>query len=158
MIRYEMTQPDCHTPSHRAQALARLAVVNPQAYARTRNHLLGDVTRLSVYLTHGVITLRDVVQGLPGSAELPVQHKLIYELGWRAYYRHVWSHLGNRILTSIQPGLLPEPAYEQAVPQDVRQAATGLPVIDKAVSLLYREGYVHYHARMWLASFLVDVR
>lgn len=41
-------------------ALARLAEVQPDAYARTRNALDGAVTRLSPYITHGLLSLRDV--------------------------------------------------------------------------------------------------
>ena len=43
-------------PTHRA-ATARVASINPAAYARTRNHLQGAVTGLSPYLTHGLMTL-----------------------------------------------------------------------------------------------------
>jgi deoxyribodipyrimidine photo-lyase len=53
---------------------------------------------------------------------------------------------------------LTDSAYEQALPEDVRQANTGLPVIDLAVRTLYTTGYLHNHARMWLASYLVHIR
>ena len=36
--------------------------------------------------------------------------------------------------------------------------ATGVPVIDQAVQALYRDGYLHNHARMWLASYVVNLR
>ena len=35
---------------------------------------------------------------------------------------------------------------------------TGLPVIGQAVRVLYDTGYLHNHARMWLASYLVHLR
>jgi deoxyribodipyrimidine photo-lyase len=44
------------------------------------------------------------------------------------------------------------------LPCDIRQAATGVPVIDMAVRTLYETGYLHNHARMWLASYVVHVR
>ena len=40
----------------------------------------------------------------------------------------------------------------------MREARTGLPVIDTAVRTLYATGYLHNHARMWLASYLVHLR
>lgn len=49
MRSFEPTLPAAH---------ARLAAVNPEAYARTRNALDGAVTRLSPYLTHGLLSLR----------------------------------------------------------------------------------------------------
>ncbi len=141
-----------------AAAQARLAAVRPAAYARTRNALDGAVTRLSPYLTHGLLTLPDVLQGLLQRGPLPVQHKLVYELGWREYFRHVWQHQGEGIFASLHDGVLPEAAYARELPPDIRAGRTGLPVIDRAVRELYATGYLHNHARMWLASYVVHLR
>ncbi|MGC8508909.1 MAG: FAD-binding domain-containing protein, partial [Thiomonas sp.] len=65
-------------------ALARLAAVRPQAYAQSRNHLRGAVTRLSPYLTHGFLHLHQVVGDLQRRHGLGLDHKLLQELGWRA--------------------------------------------------------------------------
>ncbi len=139
-------------------ARARLAAVRPADYARSRNHLNGAVTRLSPYLTHGLLTLAEVVHTLRAAHRLPLTHKLMQELGWRAFFRHAWRHDGERILESLHPGPLPDAAYGTAVPEDVRAGATGVPVIDQAVRTLYATGYLHNHARMWLASYLVHMR
>ncbi len=139
-------------------AHARLATVQPDAYARTRNALDGAVTRLSPYLTHGLLSLREVYSAVHARHPLHAQHKLVFELGWRAYYRHVWSHLGDGIHQSLRPGLLPDEAYQPEMPADVLQARTGIAAIDLAVRELYDTGYVHNHARMWLASYLVHLR
>ena len=139
-------------------AHARLAAVQPAAYARTRNALDGAVTRLSPYLTHGLLSLRDVFDAVNARHPLDAQHKFVFELGWRAYYRHVWAHLGDGIHQSIHTGLLPDDAYQPNMPADVLEARTGIPAIDTAVRELYETGYVHNHARMWLASYLVHLR
>ena len=139
-------------------AHARLAAVNPTAYARTRNALDGAVTRLSPYLTHGLLSLRQVYTAVHAHHALDAQHKFVFELGWRAYWRHVWAHLGDGIHQSIHAGLLPDDAYQTLMPADVLEARTGLPAIDLAVRELYETGYVHNHARMWLASYLVHLR
>jgi deoxyribodipyrimidine photo-lyase len=39
----------------------------------------------------------------------------------------------------------------------VRHACSGVPVIDRTVRQLYATGYLHNHARLWLASYLVHV-
>jgi deoxyribodipyrimidine photo-lyase len=44
------------------------------------------------------------------------------------------------------------------VPADVREARTGLAVIDQAVRTLATTGWLHNHARLWLASYLVHGR
>ncbi len=141
-----------------AAARARLAAVRPAAYARTRNALDGAVTRLSPYLTHGLITLPQVLQAVLQRGPLPVQHKLIYEFGWREYFRHVWSHRGDGIFQSLHDGVLPDAAYARELPPDIRAGRTGVPAIDQAVRELYATGYLHNHARMWLASYVVHLR
>jgi deoxyribodipyrimidine photo-lyase len=141
-----------------AAARARLAAVRPSEYARTRNHIDGAVTRLSPYLTHGLITLPEALAAVLARGPLDVQHKFVYELGWRAYFQHVWQHEGDAIFASLHPGPLPEDAYARALPADIRTARTGVPVIDAAVRELYATGYLHNHARMWLASYVVHLR
>ena len=139
-------------------AQARLDAVDPQAYARSRNHLEGAVTRLSPYLTHGLLTLPEAYQRINARTPLEPQGKLVFEFGWREYHHHVWAHLGERIHQSLHAGLQGDANYATQVPQDVRHAATGIPAIDEAVRTLYATGYLHNHARMWLASYLVHIR
>jgi deoxyribodipyrimidine photo-lyase len=141
-----------------AAAHARLASVRPAAYARTRNHLHGAVTRLSPYLTHGLLSLREVVTHLRQNHGLGLEHKLVQELGWRAWWHHAWQHQGDAIFESLHPGPLPEAAYARELPTDVREACTGVPVIDQAVRTLHAQAWLHNHARMWLASYLVHIR
>jgi len=142
-----------------AAARARLDAVRPAEYARTRNHLDGTVTRLSPYLTHGMLTLPEVLDSvLKRQPQLPVQHKLVYELAWREYFHHVWQHEGDAIFESLHEGPLPEDAYGRELPADIREARTGVPVIDEAVRELYATGWLHNHARMWLASYAVHIR
>ena len=136
----------------------RIKAVRPQEYARTRNALDGAVTRLSPYLTHGFVSLPEVYAGVASSYPLDDQHKFVFELGWRAYFQHVWSHLGAGIHQSLHDGLMPEAAYAQTLPDDIVQANTGVPAIDCAVRELYATGYLHNHARMWLASYVVHLR
>jgi deoxyribodipyrimidine photo-lyase len=137
-----------------AAAHARIAAVRPAAYARTRNALDGAVSGLSLYITHGFVTLA----GVAANHALDVQHKFVFELGWRAYFRHVWQHRGVGILSSLHDGPLPDAAYARELPADIRQGCTGVPVIDQAVRALYATGMLHNHARMWLASYVVHVR
>ena len=145
-------------PPTRSAALAHIARVRPAAYARTRNHLDGAVTGLSPYITHGIVTLREVLAGVLQREPLDVQHKLVFELGWREFFRHVWSHRGDEILQSLHAGPRPDAAYDPVLPADIREARTGVAVIDEAVRTLYATGTLHNHARMWLASYVVHLR
>ena len=141
-----------------AAAQARIAAVRPADYARSRNAIDGAVTGLSPYITHGFVTLPEVLAGVAARHRLEVGHKFVFELGWREYFRHVWQHQGTGILQSLHEGLLPKSAYAAEMAADIRQARTGIPAIDTAVRTLYATGYLHNHARMWLASYIVHIR
>ena len=145
-------------PPTRQAALSRLADVRPAAYASSRNHLQGSVTRLSPYLTHGLMSLPEVALSVAARQKVHLQHKLVQELGWREFFHHVWRHQGEAIFTSLHAGPRPDADYLAALPDDIRQARTGVPVIDAAVRTLYATGWLHNHARMWLASYVVHVR
>ena len=145
-------------PPTRSAALTRIARVRPAAYARTRNQLDGAVTGLSPYLTHGLVTLPEVLAGVLQQGPLAVQHKLVFELGWREFFRHAWAHQGDGILQSLHAGPRPDDAYDPLLPADIRQARTGVPAIDEAVRTLYATGTLHNHARLWLASYVVHLR
>jgi len=145
-------------PPTRQAALARVSAVRPSDYARSRNAIEGAVTGLSPYITHGLLSLPEVLAGVTAKHSLEVQHKFVFELGWREYFRHVWGFRGEGIFESLREGLLPQGGYSVLLPADIRQAVTAVPAIDTAVRTLYTTGYLHNHARMWLASYVVHVR
>ena len=133
---------------------ARLSALDIVAYGKTRNHLNGQVTRLSPYLTHGFVSIPYLFEQLP---ELKLADKLAFEFGWREFFHHVWSREGERILSDMRPGL-PGVRYADELPEDIREGRTGIAAVDRAVHQLYETGYLHNHARMWLASYVVHLR
>jgi deoxyribodipyrimidine photo-lyase len=136
---------------------ARVGCIDPRAYARTRNALDGRVTGLSPWITHGFVTPGDVLARLAPRFDLTPDDKLVMEFGWREYWHHVWRHVGERILADMRPPVHPGP-YAAAMPADVLEARSGVPVIDMAVHTLHATGTLHNHARMWVASYLTHVR
>jgi len=146
-----------HFPPFRFTALRRAAQARSREYARTRNHLDGAVTALSPYVTHGLLPADELFDLWQRRRGLTLADKLLGELAWREFYHHVWHHRGDAILDDLGPGL-PGIAYAPELPRDIRQAATGVPVIDASVRRLYDTGYLHNHQRMWLASYAVHVR
>lgn len=141
-----------------AAARCRIAAVRPADYARTRNALNGAVTGLSPYITHGLVSLPEVLAGVAARHVLTVQHKFVFELGWREYFRHVWHHRGGGIFHSLHQGPLPDDVYLKVVPDDIQAGCTGVAVVDRAVRVLHDTGMLHNHARLWLASYVVHVR
>jgi deoxyribodipyrimidine photo-lyase len=141
-------------------ALARAQPISPSAYARTRNALGGGVTGLSPYLTHGIISLTQVAQTVAAKHRLGYDDKLVFELGWRAFFHHVWARAPkpDAIVSDMRPANLWRGKYAASLPADIREGRTGVPCIDSAVRQLYATGYLHNHARMWLASYCVHLR
>jgi deoxyribodipyrimidine photo-lyase len=137
-------------------ALAKIDAINLSAYARTRNALDGRVTRLSPYITHGITDVPEIITRLGAKAAISWEDKFIFELGWREYFHHVWSCLNDDIWREQRAP--PAPQYSSTMPDDVLTATTGVAVIDAQIRVLYETGYLHNHARMWLASYMVHVR
>lgn len=137
-------------------ALARIDAIDPRAYARTRNRLDGAVTRLSPYLTHGFIDVPQVIERLSQRHSLSPDDKIVFELAWREYFQHLWRHWGEGVFDDRCPP--PAGHYSSRMPDDVREGRTGVPVVDQSVRTLYRTGYLHNHARLWLASYVVHLR
>lgn len=144
--------------SSSSQALeAAIAAVDVSAYARSRNHLDGRVTRLSPYITHGLTNIAQLFLRLQKEKQLSLQDKLAFEFGWREFFHHVWHHHGDAIFSDMRTAL-PGIRYATTLPADIREARTGIAAIDRAVETLYQTGYLHNHARMWLASYVVHLR
>jgi len=144
----------------RTAALGRLAVIDPAAYGRSRNFLDGAVTGLSPWIRHGVLSLAEVRDhALARVARSEDAEKLVSELGWRDYWRRVHARLGDAIGRDLEPPAATHrsPRLDR-IPQDVLSASTGMPCIDAFVHQLHETGWLHNHARMWLASWLVHVR
>ncbi len=144
----------------REAATARIAKISPSAYARTRNALDGEVSGLSPYLTHGIVNLPEVAALVASKHRLGYEDKLVFEWGWREFFHHVWESVPqpDAILQNMREMNLWRGKYATELPADIREGRTGVPCIDSAVRQLYATGYIHNHARMWIASYCVHFR
>jgi len=139
----------------RKEALSKLADAKGETYHQTRNFLDGDVTHLSPYLRHGCITIKEAVTYINERFDSQSE-KLLNEFAWREYWRTVWYAHGMDILQDMQDPKV-ELLFNQ-LPADVLAANTGLPCMDSFIQSLNDEGYLHNHARMWLAAYIVHWR
>jgi len=144
-----------------AAAQAALATIDPVRYAQTRNALDGAVTGLSPYIRHGVLSLaqvRDAVLARVKAA--PHAEKLLTELAWREYWQRVYAAIGDGIWYDREPYKTGHraDAYAKKLPDDIRAGQTGLACIDQFVIELHTTGYLHNHARMWMAAYVVHWR
>jgi deoxyribodipyrimidine photo-lyase len=151
-----------HFEPSREAAIERMQRLHPGRYAKTRNHLDGAVSGLSPYITHGFVSLAEIVHSVAMRHALSFVDKLVAEFAWREFFHHVWLTQQDGIFADMRArGWLSGSTainYSESLPPDVREARTGIAAIDSAVRVLYGTGYLHNHARMWLASYLVHFR
>lgn len=133
------------------EILAQVKAVDPLQYGRTRNYLNGAVTRLSPYISRGVISTREVFDTMLAKGIAPAQmESFIKELAWRDYFQQVWIALGDEIQNDIKR---PQPdASSKGIPKALLHATTGIEAIDNNIRELQATGYMHNHVRMYTAS------
>lgn len=142
-------------------AKAALAVIDPPVYERNRNFLNGNVTRLSAYLRHGVLTLSEVRDHALQQVNQPDQaSKFINELAWRDYWQRLYMQLGDGIWQDREPYKTGYRAnnYQAELPVEIVDGSTTLACMDGFSHQLAETGYLHNHARMWLAAYVVHWR
>ena len=80
----------------------RIDTLNLTDYAQTRNYLNGSVSRLSPYISRGVITLPYVLNRILSRATVDEARTFIYELCWREYFQRIWHAYGDKIFTDFK--------------------------------------------------------
>jgi deoxyribodipyrimidine photo-lyase len=146
-------------PGGRTEALRRLHAYDPAAYGRTRNHLDAAVSRLSPYLRHGMLSAVEVRDHLKSRfPNDPARlEEFLRQLAWRDFFEKVLAWHGRGLGDDLE-----EPKHGVArsarLPLDVVSGDTGLPCIDGMLHELFDRGYLHNHARLWLAAYLCHFR
>lgn len=138
-----------------------LSQVNPKLYGHTRNALDGAVTRLSPYIRHGVLNMAEVRDYALQRVEAPKEaESLIRELGFRDYFQQVYQAIAEGIWLDQEDSKTgyPPSAYSATLPQDIHNASTGMTCIDTFSKQLRESGYLHNHARLWLAAYIIHWR
>ncbi len=130
--------------------------IDPVKYGRTRNFLAGDVTKLSPYISRGVISTKFIFDKiLERNYEFSQIEKFVQELAWRDYFQNVWrvkQELLDKDLKQPQPDV-----KNYSMPKAVLHASTVIEAIDQGIRGLYETGYVHNHVRMYIASIVCNI-
>jgi len=145
----------------RQKAESKLEAIDPIAYARTRNFADGKITRLSPYIHHGILSLNEVRNHALNKFSEPVQiTKFIQELSWRDFWQDVLTIHPQWAWEDAEPYKTGFSAldYADVLPEDIAIGRTGVACIDFFIHELTATGYIHNHARMYLASYLVHFR
>lgn len=143
------------------KAQETLKNIDPIKYCKTRNFGKGKVTKLSPYVHHGIIELNDIRNDALKKCSYPEQiTKFIQELAWRDFWQRVAECHPEWIWHDVEAyktGFQPE-EYQDNLPQDIADGKTNLACINVFINQLIDTGYVHNHARMYLASYIVHFR
>lgn len=143
-------------PTDFESILKRVLSVDPIRYSKTRNFISGHVTYLSPYITHGVITLPFIQEHVLKKYTVRESEKFISELAWREFFqRWYFSHGDTSLWKDIKHDQLH--VVSDLFPRALLDAKTGIKAIDTAVRGLYESGYIHNHARMWIASLVANI-
>lgn len=139
----------------------KLQDIDPIGYSRTRNFGDGKITRLSPYIHHGVLSLNEVRNHALTMCKQPEQiTKFIQELAWRDFWQRKLMQHPNWAWEDIEAYKTGFNAndYADILPEDIIQARTRVACIDAFIEELKKTGYIHNHARMYLASYVVHFR
>ena len=133
------------------QILRKLEDIKPVSYARTRNFINGDVTRLSPYISRGVISTKQVFDFVIRKGfELNEIEKFVQELAWRDYWQQIWRAKKDEIFLDLKRS---QPSGNLVgLSAAIENHQTGIDAIDGAVKELYETGYMHNHVRMYVAA------
>ncbi|WP_341524595.1 FAD-binding domain-containing protein [Nostoc sp. UHCC 0302] len=145
----------------RKAAEQALQKIDPLDYSKTRNFLTGAVTRLSPYIRYGVLSLREIRDYVLNHVENSEDAtKLINELAWRDYWQRLYVKLGDSIWQDQEEYKTGYTARQYAtdLPKDIKEGITGRVCIDSFSNDLRKTGYLHNHARMWLAAYIIHWR
>ncbi|WP_044407899.1 FAD-binding domain-containing protein [Thiomicrospira microaerophila] len=143
-----------------SNALTRISQLNLEAYSRDRNYLTGHVSRLSPYIRHGLLSVADLNGTLAQQYPASVRARFIQQLAWRDYFHQMHSARPTQVWQDAETYKTGFSAkdYAQALPEDIALGQTGIKLIDQLIDQLLTQGYLHNHARLYLASYVVHWR
>ncbi len=136
--------------------LQRIDAIDPIQYGRTRNYIDGAITKLSPYISRGVISSKQIASIVLKKGYKPYQiEKFLKELAWQDYFQQVWKAKGTLINEDLKQKQ--EGVSNQAIPTAILQHNTSITAIDNAIIKLHETGYMHNHVRMYVAGITCNV-
>ncbi len=131
---------------------------NLSEYSKLRNFDFGPENRsniscLSPYITHGIISEKEIIEKSLGKFSFSKNEKFIQEVLWRTYWKgwlelrpNVWSDYLIE-LNKISEHFQNNQNYINAV-----EGKTKIECFNTWVNELKENNYLHNHTRMWFAS------
>ena len=108
----------------RHDALEKFNSFNPALYAKTRNFLNGQISRLSAHIKYGIITNKELYRYIRDKYNFVESEKFIQELAWRDFWRSYAYHHPDQLWTDVEEyktGFRSE-EYQDNLPEDIMSA------------------------------------
>jgi len=133
------------------EILYRIDQIDPIQYGKTRNFKNGAITYLSPFISRGVISTKFVAKKILAKGyKFYEVEKFLQELAWRDYWQQTWIAKGDAINQDLKH---PQSNVEHhQLPVAIKNAQTGVDVVDQEIEHLYNIGYIHNHMRMYVAG------
>ncbi len=145
----------------RAKALDKLnnfVENNLSEYSKLRNFDFGpenrsNVSCLSPYITHGIISEKEVINKLLSKFSFSKNEKFIQEVLWRTYWKG-WLELRPNVWTDylIELNKIREDFKNNQNYINAIEGKTNIECFNVWVNELKEKNYLHNHTRMWFAS------
>lgn len=144
----------------RHESLEGFRKFNPLKYSKSRNYLDGQVSKLSPLIKHGVITNREIFETIRDKFSFGESEKFIQELAWRDFWRSYAYHHPDQLWNDVEDYKtgLQASEYLDKLPEDIESGQSPTQVINVFIKNLKETGYLHNHARMYVASYIVHFR
>lgn len=139
-------------PKTKQELLDYLSTFNPKKYASSRNFINGQVSYLSPYLTHGVITLQECVEVILSKYTIKDAEKFLMELIRKEFFMQVQMNYGNSFTDTPVREDKTWIAKSSLLPESLLAWTTSTNRVDMSVEELHTTWRLHNHKRMRLAS------
>jgi deoxyribodipyrimidine photo-lyase len=136
------------------QILNKLDDIRPVDYSRDRNFIDGSVSKLSPYISRGVLSTKQVLDHLLNAGFEPKKiEKFIQELAWRDYWQLIWQNKDIDLdIKHLQTDVI-----QDGISECIVEAKTNIEALDASIKELYKTGYMHNHLRMYVASLATNI-
>lgn len=150
----EAAGPVTLTPGGQSAADAALQAYDVAGYARRRNNVWPPgsrgSSRLSPYIRHGLLNLREVWDHVAGGPPRDVT-KFRDELLWQEYARHLYARMGTASRDSLRFAVDERTNDASSVPVSNPWSSSAR-CLELSWSELVSDGWLTNQTRMWLAS------
>ena len=135
--------------------LKKVQKFNAVSYAYSRNYIDGGVSRLSPYISRGVISTKTIFNEiLSAGYEINQIQKFLQELCWRDYWQKKWQQTVN---IDVDLKNIQSPTLYHNLPFSLLNHRTSINAIDQSIKELYKTGYMHNHLRMYTAGVCCNI-